>query len=95
MTSMTYGTLPTRDEFDAAFDAETDGTYRVDLNSRDGDILDWIDVDVDVNGTWDADDAWAVLTALVACWQSGDEYAGEYAGDVASAILATLGFEWV
>jgi len=95
MISMTYGELPTRQEFEAAWEAEDLDCYRVRLNSRDSDILDWAGVGVDPCGDWDPDETWAALTALTACWDSGDPYAGDVAGDLASSILSTLGFEWI
>lgn len=95
MTSMTYGDLPTREAFDAAWEAEGLDSYRVRLNSRDSDALDWACPEFAVAGPWEADELWEILTGLTACWESGDPYAGDAAGDLASSILTTLGFEWV
>lgn len=95
MTSMTYGTLPSRADFDSAYEAECPEGYYVKLNGRDADLVDWALEDVEPHGVWDADETWSVLLGLVRLWESDDVYAGDVAGELASSILTTLGFEWV
>lgn len=96
MTSMTYGVLPTREAFGEAFDRECPGgTFRVNLNVRDSDAVEWVGIPVDPYADWDADEAWAALNALTESWAAGDPYAGEKCGDLASTILQILGFEWI
>lgn len=98
MISLTFGVLPPRETFDAAFEMECRKTkgFGVDLNSSDSDLLEWAGVcGVPYTGLWDADDTWGVITRLTAQWESGDPYAGDECGQLASSILSTLGFEWV
>lgn len=95
MKSMTYGILPSRVEFEAAFETQCADGYAVRLNGRDADILDWVGTVSDSHGTWDVDEAWETLALLTNCFNEGDPYASEYAGNLASCILETLGFEWI
>jgi len=95
---LTYGRLPSREEFDAAFEEEAPAGYRVRLSSRDYDALEWAGLyHYAPRDRWDEDETWEILNALVATWSRGDEdpYGADYAGDLASSILTTLGFEWV
>lgn len=94
MQSLTYGVLPNGADLAAAFDSLDDG-YRVNLNPSDCDLLDWAGATVETHGTWDFDDVWEVLARLTNLWAEGDPYAGESAGNLASSILETLGFEWI
>lgn len=98
-TSMTYGQLPSREAFDAAFDRECPGgAYRITNCKRVG------------NATFTASELWSELNDAVnesnaeTCegeWaddsRSYDEIQAdeEAAGDWASCVLGTLGFEWI
>jgi hypothetical protein len=78
---MTYGVLPPRAEFKKAFDEEMAGkSYTV----RNDSILGDVDFD-------DASDLYRTLASLVKAMEKGSDESG----DLASAILSTLGFEWV
>jgi len=95
---LTYGQLPSREEFDAAFEEEAPAGYRVRLSSRDYDALEWAGLyHYAPRDRWDEDETWEILNALVAAWRRGDDdpYGADYAGDLASSIMTTLGFEWV
>lgn len=97
---LTYGVLPTREQFDDAFEGDLgpDGVYRVRNCKRVGNrdftcATLWAEVNDATNelsaetceGEW-ADDN-----------RSADEIQldAEQAGDWASAVLQTLGIEWV
>ncbi len=79
---MTYGVMPTRDEFDDAFDKKcgAGGTYKIsnDRGGRDGD--------------WDNRLLWHLLHEQMVAY---NEEENEEAGDFVSAVLSTLGFEWI
>lgn len=80
MRSMTYGKLPSQAEFDAAFDDKVDGCkYRIRNDKRVGD--------------WDATqgELWAEVYKATREWEEGDDAAGDWA----SCVLYTLGFEWI
>lgn len=79
MRSMTYGKLPTQGEFDAAFDAEVHGKYRIRNDARMG--------NVDLT----ASELWAEVYKATREWEEGDDAAGDWA----SCVLSTLGFEWI
>lgn len=92
--TLTYGILPTFAAFAAAFEAACpEGVYHVTLNTRDSDLVEW--VSAPGGSEWTAEETWETLARLTNCWAEGDPYAADYAGDFASAILTTLGFEWV
>lgn len=88
MTSMTYGTLPTR----AAFDAVCPALFKVTLNDRDARLVHGAGLfELTTDGEWSPDTLWEVIGALEACYAMGsDEH-----GDLASTLLSCLGFEWV
>jgi hypothetical protein len=91
LTTMTYGVLPSRALFDAAFMQECPDGYRVRLGAHDSRTLARTGCAVDSNGGWADFQMWQVLTALVSLWEKGDDGAG----DLASILLTSLGFEWV
>ena len=81
MVSMTYGELPNRALFDAAFDdvcADT-GKFQVRNCKRVGNV------------SYTADQLWEQLTDCIEGFEDGDEEAGNWA----SCVLADLGFEWI
>lgn len=95
MTSLTFGVLPSLETFRASFEAQCPNGYHVALNGRDSGILDWTGCDVPSVGEWTCEETYNTLVKLTECWDLGDPYASDYAGDLASTILTTLGFEWI
>lgn len=90
MTSLTYGQLPTKRQFLAAYKRELgDGEYRMRLRGAD---VDAVRGTVFESGTsFDVDDTWDGLKELRDKWEEGNDAAG----DLASSILFTLNFEWI
>ncbi len=81
MRSMTYGILPSRADFDAAFERECpDGTYSI-RNDKGG-----------ADGDYTASKLWALVKESAELLNDDGD---EEAGDFASAVLSTLGFEWI
>lgn len=76
---MTYGVMPSYSKFQDAFDAETGGQYSIS-NDRHG-----------RSGRYDARELWRLLSAELEKWEAGNEEAGDFV----SAVLSTLGFEWI
>jgi hypothetical protein len=101
--SMTYGTLPTRDEIDALFAATCGSTgyvYRVELKGADLATFRRVEAleqgavgehGPEAVGAWNSRDVFNVLSDLETLWSAGDDDAG----NLASSILATLGVEWI
>lgn len=85
--TLTYGVLPTREVIESLAPAG----YRVDLKGADARVVDLLGLPVDTTGTWTTGELWDVLVALTQAWGAGVDAAG----DLASAILTTLGVEWV
>lgn len=80
MKSMTFGQLPSEDEFQAAFDKHCPlGTFAFSRDKRVGD------------DDLTASRLWGELTLAVEQFEKGDEEAGSWA----SAVLSMLGFEWI
>jgi hypothetical protein len=80
MKSMTYGQLPSKSEFEKAFDKEVDGdTYSFGRDPRVG------------TDKLTSRELWKELQDAVSEWEDGDDEAGDWA----SAVLGTLGFEWI
>ena len=99
MTAMTYGTLPTRAEFDEAFERECPDGYHMQLGETDSRAVDGFRLG---DGTLTADQLWAGVTEIVAYLPAGmsDDDPAELAKqdaamDLVSGIMASLGFEWV
>jgi len=88
--SMTYGTLPSIEAFEKAFDAELgeDERYRIRLSRSDSKAADGTSIG---DGEYTADELYRGLEELVKKFERGREAAG----DLASSILSTLGFEWI
>lgn len=61
--SMTYGILPTREAFDAAFEAECPNGYRITLGRSDSDACEGFKLG---DGQWSADDLWSAIGEIVA-----------------------------
>lgn len=60
--SMTYATLPTRERFDDAFDAECPNGYRISLGSSDSRACDGFRLG---DGTWTADQLWDAINEII------------------------------
>jgi len=61
--SMTYGQLPTREEFDAAFERGVPGNrYRISLSHSDAMACDGFSLG---DGEWTADQLWHAITEIV------------------------------
>jgi hypothetical protein len=66
--SMTYGQLPSREDFDAAFDREVQGRYRITLSYSDSRACDGFNLG---DGEWTADELWRAIGQIVT--YPGDE----------------------
>lgn len=78
--SSTYGVLPPYDEFLAAFEDEVEsGTYAIS-NDKGG-----------RDGDYSAPQLWKLIETEMERFELGDEEAGDFV----SAVLDTLGFEWI
>jgi hypothetical protein len=61
--SMTYGQLPSRDDFDAAFDRELQGgRYRITLSHSDGEACEGFALG---DGEWSAEQLWNAIGEIV------------------------------
>lgn len=91
-TVMTFGTMPTKEEFLAAFRAIVGtGKYKIVAGATDAEVMP--------SGNYDAEELFALVSRLsdISNRDNGettDDHA-ELAGSCASAILSTLRFEWV
>lgn len=61
--SMTYGELPTREAFNAAFEAECPNGYRITLGRSDSDACEGFKLG---DGKWSADELWSAIGEIVA-----------------------------
>lgn len=97
MRSVTYGTLPTREEFESAFLVRQEGRgFFVDLNPKDADLFAFVGLTVPTSrAEWSLDDTWRVIKTLTEAWESGDVYVSDEAGFWASSLLSMFGWEWV
>ena len=79
--SMTYGVMPSRSAFETAFERECpNGTFSVGNDKMHG------------NRTFTESELWTAVSEAANSWQDeGDEGAGDWA----STVLDSLGFEWV
>lgn len=89
---LTYGVLPTYEAFKDAFEGDLGDSEYVITNCR----------DIGGNGSFSCDGLWALLNVKLSMWQEGgpDNHAetiaaANAAGDFVSAVLQTLGIEWV
>ncbi len=96
-TSMTYGTLPTREQFDEAFDRECpEGTFSFGNDPYVG------------NDKLTASQLWREIATQYATCEDGEHFEEcpgdgdcqghcpcEEAGSWCSAVLGILGFEWI
>jgi len=81
--TMTYGVLPSREDFDAAFEAKCeDGTFSFRNDRFAGE------------DSLSCDQLWSRLVEAKQDHDFGGD-AGEAAGSWASDVLSVLGFEWI
>ncbi len=95
MISLTYGVMPDRSMFNIAFAYECpDGSYKINLNSNDAKVVDEFALS---SGRWTCEALWFALREIndTDPSQFQNDEMMERAMDVVSAILYTLGFEWI
>jgi hypothetical protein len=95
MKSMTYGKLPGREEFDAAFERECPNGYSVSLNRLDSQSVGGFKLG---DGKLSADELWEAIREIVTQFDNERDsnwLFEEIRMDLVSSILFTLGFEWV
>lgn len=85
MRTLTYGVLPTREEFETAFDQYVPGIrFEFDNDPRVGTC------------ELTASELWQELEDAVGAWESARYHkTREAAGQWCSAVLSVLGFKWV
>lgn len=89
-STMTYGTMPSREAFMVHFSHEVDGpSYSIRLSRTDSAAAEGTIIG---DGDYDAEELYKGVKQLVAKLNDDGD---DDAGDLASAILGTLGFEWV
>lgn len=96
MQSMTYGVMPTSEQFQEAFDRECpSGTFSIRMNGRDAGVTANFLIG---DGDWTALQLWEAINEI-SHYQPGADEAAKYRHDAAmnlvSSILDILGFEWV
>jgi len=92
MNSMTYGTLPSRREFVRQFDLNVpDGIYRIRPPKVRPALVGVVRPHDDISGDYKCSELWQLVKDLTREWQNGSDEAGDWASD----ILGTLGFEWI
>jgi hypothetical protein len=60
--SLTYGVLPSREEFDSAFEREVSGDYHITLGHTDSEACEGFRLG---DGEWSADQLWQAITEIV------------------------------
>jgi hypothetical protein len=85
MRTLNFGQLPDLNQFRDSFHSFCpDGIYRV----RNSLVIE--------NGDYTVDTLWDLLVKLIDVWDNDPiQEVSEQAGNLASSILETLGFEWV
>lgn len=95
MKSMDFGDLPTKKAFMKAFyrDLGEDGEYTMLLRGEDADAAIGTEFEraIDTEAVFDEHETWDGIKDLKRHWEEGSDEAGS----LASAILGTLGFEWI
>jgi hypothetical protein len=103
MISFTYGVLPTREQFDTAFERECPNGYRIQLNSSDSRAVDGYRLG---DGTYTASELWDCILEIVIAsigmryrfivvCDKNVAWRKDAAMDIVSSVLYTLGFEWI
>src|ERR1039458_7602776 len=60
--NLTYGQLPSREEFDSAFDREVQGKYRITLSQSDAKACEGFNLG---DGEWSAEELWHAINLVV------------------------------
>lgn len=89
--SMTYGEVPPYGDFLKRFSKESGDDYAMHLKGSDLRAADGTPFAQDGRQLYDSKETYIGVVQLVEKWEKGDEAAG----DLASGILSTLGYEWV
>lgn len=95
MISLTYGHLPTFEDFESAFDiACPNNDYRIKLSQSDARACDDFTLG---DGEWRCSELWQALNEIHETWLESDmdDNSIDAAMDIVSSILYTLGFEWI
>jgi hypothetical protein len=96
LAAMTYGVLPTQEEFNEAFEACVDGRYSISFGYSDSQALDGFKLG---DGEYTATELWDAITEIVNSEHDpitvSEDDRKNAAMDVVSCILDTLGFEWI
>jgi hypothetical protein len=108
--TLTYGTLPSFESFEAAYGVACNDGYEYTMELNDADCTMFIDTSIDGIGTnlgcqspnhtkvtfhFTPRELYSLLEALVETHRENKcEVECEWAGDFASSILSTLGFDW-
>jgi hypothetical protein len=92
---MTYGVMPTREQFDMAFETECPDGYNIRLNRTDSSSVEDFMLG---DGCLSANQLWCALSEIVEAYMESTQVAStedEIRMDLVSSILFTLGFEWI
>jgi hypothetical protein len=85
---MTHGVLPAFAEFEAAFDREcTRGRYEITCGAARNPVTE------DAAGEYTARELYGLCARLADDWEGIED--GDCGAQLASAIMGTLGFEWI
>lgn len=88
--SMTYGTIPSFSDFSMHFRKEVnDELYNYDLKGSEAVVAR--KVKIPTSGDFTAKQLYMIVKKLVQAWEVGNDEAG----DLASSIMYTLGYEWI
>ena len=95
--TMTYGQLPTKEQFYQAFESKVDGELYSVKAGPCHDLFESVggsglDCPAGCSREYDKETLWRLVNELTSIWE--DEM-DDSAGDDVSSILTTLGFEWV
>ena len=85
---MTFGEMPTFEEFEKQFGEKVGELYDWELKGEDAKTAERVGLDY---APFNAQELYNVVEQLTAAFQEGDDKAG----DLASNIMTTLGYEWI
>lgn len=86
---MTFGVMPTFDEFEESFDREVpEGDFGIRLGRSDAEAAEGTSIGT---GEYTAPELYKGVVELLEKWEDGDEEAGS----LASSIMGSLDYEWV
>jgi hypothetical protein len=93
--SMTFGHFPTKQQWDAHWEAHADSPY-YDISMGRGPSARAAEARLHLDGSYDRDQLWKKVHELYNIADSEDDYDGDdSAASWASDIMGTLGFEWI